>query len=452
MNIQHFKEAKQSLKNRPGLSLLVIVTMGIGIALLMTMLTTVYQQMRVPLPNISQDRYLILADARPVEDDSAMEPWQLPSFSWNDAQMLLTMESPAITQSINFTSRAIIEVDEQSVRPIWAEGMATDHRFFTLFDAPFLFGSPWNEEANMSGEAVMVISKELNNTLFGGENSVGKMLNAQGVRATIIGVMDDWPIKSTFYDRSFSDREMHHMFVPLGFAIQSNLMRSGVMYCLPEHRQAIGDVRRDDISRLMASDCGWINVWAEMKSEDDAREYNAMLNQFVQQQKSLGRYPRDDVRTLVTNLDELVVMRGADDWSRTLLVMAYLFFGVCLVNTVGILLGKFLNQSKRVSLYRALGASKSYILKQYLIEVLCLGLAGGIAGLLLANLGLEVMFQVEMYQSDYDGDPKVVRQYFTLDLKLVFIAVAVSISSIVVAGLYPIWKICNIPPASQLKN
>jgi putative ABC transport system permease protein len=451
MIAQHIKEAKQSLKTRPGLSLLVVLTMGIGIALLMTMLTTVYQQMRVPVPHLSHDRYLVLADARPVEDDRLLDAWQLPSFSWNDAQQLLNMDAPIVGQSINFTSRAILEVDEPTTRPVWAEGVATDNAFFRLFDAPFLFGGPWNQEANMSGEAVMVISKELNNTLFGGENSVGRMLNAQGVRTTIIGVMDDWPIKATFYDRSFSDREMHHMFIPLGFAIQSNLMRSGAMYCLPEQRQAIGDVRRDDITRLMASDCGWINLWVHMNSTGDAQEYKAMLEQFIQQQKALGRYPREEPDHLVANLKDVVVMRGADDWSRTLLVMAYLFFGVCLVNTVGILLGKFLNQSKRVSIYRALGASKSYILKQYLIEVLFLGFIGGLIGLLLANLGLEVMFQVEMYQSDYDGDPKVVKQYFTLDWQLVFIAIAVSISSIVVAGLYPIWKICNIPPASQLK-
>ena len=452
MNIQHFKEAKQSLKNRPGLSILVVMTMGVGIALLMTMFTTVYQQMRVPVPHISQERYLVLADARPVEDESPMEAWQLPSFSWNDAQLLLNMEAPVIRQSINFTSRAVLEVDEPSIRPVWAEGSATDSEFFTIFDAPFLFGGPWTKETDMSGEAVMVISKDLNDVLFGGENSVGQTISAQGVRTTIIGVMEDWPIKAAFYDRSFSDREMHQMFIPLGFAIQNNLMRSGVMYCAPEQRQAIGDVRRDDINQLMASDCGWINVWAHMNSQSSVQEYEAMLSQLVQQQKDFGRYQRENVTTLVANINDVVSMRGADDWSRTLLVMAYLFFGVCLVNTVGILLAKFLNQSKRVSLYRALGASKSYILKQYLIEVLCLGLIGGVAGLLLANLGLEVMFQVEMYQSDYDGDPKVVRQYFTLDWQLILTAVAIAVSSIVVAGLYPIWKICNIPPAGQLKS
>lgn len=452
MNAQHFREAKQSLRSRPGLSMLVVVTMGVGIALLITMLTTVYQQKRVPLPHISQDLHLILADSRGADDDTPVEPWQLPSFSWNDAQLLMNTAPSDIRQSANFTTRAILEVEEPSIKPVWAEGAATDREFFTMFEAPFLFGGPWSEDANMSGEALMVISKDLNNTLFGGENSVGRTLSAQGVRVTIVGVMDDWPIKTVFYDRSFSDREMHHMFVPMGFAVQSNLMRSGFMFCQQDQRQAIGDIRRDDIAQLMASDCGWINVWARLTSESDVREYDTLVSQLVQQQKSLGRYQKDEIATLVANIDDILSMRGAEDWNRTLLVMAYLFFGVCLVNTVGILLAKFLNQSKRVSLYRALGASKSYILKQYFIEVLFLGFVGGIVGLLLSNLGLEVMFQVEMYQMDYDGDPNTVRQYFTLNWQLIFIAIVVAITSIVVAGLYPIWKICNIPPASQLKN
>jgi putative ABC transport system permease protein len=62
------------------------------------------------------------------------------------------------------------------------------------------------------------------------------------------------------------------------------------------------------------------------------------------------------------------------------------------------------------------------------------------------------MFHVEMYQMDYDGDPKVVRQFFTLDMPLVLMAIGISVTSVLVAGLYPIWKICNITPASQLKS
>lgn len=452
MNIQHFKEAKYSLKTKPGLSALVIATMSIGIALLMTMQTTVYHQLRVPVQHISEERYVVLADSRTPEQDDISYSWQYPALSWNDAQALLNMQTPASRQSINYTTRAVLEVDDPTVRPVWAEGPATDHQFFAMFDAPFLYGGPWGPETNMSGEAVMVISKGLNDKLFAGQNSVGRTLLAEGIRTTIVGVMDSWPIKTTFYDRSFSDREMHMMFVPLGHAIQSNFMRAHRINCALAQREAVGDVRRGDIQTLMSSDCGWITLWADMQSGQEAQAYTSLLTQYVQDQQKLGRYPRANPDVLVANIKELMTLRGSDNWASTLLVMAYLFFGVCLVNTVGILLAKFLNHGKRVSLYRALGASKSYILQQHLIEVVFLGVAGGLLGLLLSYLGLELMFKIEMYQMDYDGDPEIVKRYFTLDWTMVSMAITVAISSIIIAGLYPIWKICNIPPASQLKS
>lgn len=452
MNIQHVKEAMQSLKTRPGLSVLVVATMSIGIALLMTMQTTVYHKQRVPIPHISDQRYVVLADSRTPEQDPIVESWQFPALSWNDAQALFNMQSPASRQSINYTARTVLEVDDPQIRPVWAEGPATDHHYFAMFDAPFLFGGPWGAEADMSGEAVMVISKDLNDKLFHGQNSVGKTLLSDGVRTTIIGVMDVWPIKTTFYDRSFSDREMHTMFVPIGHAVQSNFMRAYRINCETIQRETVGDPRRGDVQTLMASDCGWVNLWAVMENDNQAAEYASLLRQYVQDQQTLGRYTREDPDILVANIETFMVLRGGDNWSNTLLVMAYLFFGVCLVNTVGILLAKFLNHTKRVSLYRALGASKSYILKQHLIEVVLLGVAGGLLGIVLAYFGLELMFNIEMYQMDYDGDPDIVKTYFTLDWTMVSVAITVAISSIIVAGLYPIWKICNIPPASQLKS
>jgi putative ABC transport system permease protein len=200
----------------------------------------------------------------------------------------------------------------------------------------------------------------------------------------------------------------------------------------------------------MNSECAWIHLWAKMQSQESAEQYKMMLEQHVNDEKLRGRFPREpDV--LVMDLRSFLELIY-DDWSETLLVMAWLFFVVCMINTVGILLAKFLTHSKRVSLYRALGATKSYILKQHLIEVLLLSVVGAIIGLLVSWLGLQLMFQVEMYQMDYDGDPKVVKEFFTLDLPLVLMAIGISIGSVLMAGLYPIWKICNISPASQLKS
>src|SRR3546814_5873554 len=72
----------------------------------------------------------------------------------------------------------------------------------------------------------------------------------------------------------------------------------------------------------------------------------------------------------------------------TLFPYTTLFRSVCLLNTVGLLLAKFLRRSGEVGVRRALGASRREIFMQCLVEAGVVGMAGGIVGQALAWLGL----------------------------------------------------------------
>ena len=54
---------------------------------------------------------------------------------------------------------------------------------------------------------------------------------------------------------------------------------------------------------------------------------------------------------------------------------------VCLLNTIGLLLAKVMRRTNDISLRRALGASKSALFSQYIIEAGMIGVAGGLAGI-----------------------------------------------------------------------
>ena len=58
---------------------------------------------------------------------------------------------------------------------------------------------------------------------------------------------------------------------------------------------------------------------------------------------------------------------GTDN--KAMLIMAFAFLAVCLVNTVGLLLAKFLNAAPIAGVRRALGASRRDIFWQHLTEV-----------------------------------------------------------------------------------
>ena len=121
---------------------------------------------------------------------------------------------------------------------------------------------------------------------------------------------------------------------------------------------------------------------------------------------------------------------------------AQAFLLVCLVNTVGLLLAKFLRRSSEIGVRRALGATRSAIFAQYLVESSTIGLAGGVLGLGLALLGL---WAVRQQPVDYAPLAR-------LDAPMLLLTFALALLASLLAGLLPAWRATQIAPAIQLKS
>ena len=76
-----------------------------------------------------------------------------------------------------------------------------------------------------------------------------------------------------------------------------------------------------------------------------------------------------------------------------MMAMSLMFLLVCLLNTVGLLLAKFLGKAAEIGVRQALGASRRDLFLQHLVESGCIGLAGGVLGLALAWLGFEAVIR-----------------------------------------------------------
>jgi putative ABC transport system permease protein len=148
-----------------------------------------------------------------------------------------------------------------------------------------------------------------------------------------------------------------------------------------------------------------------------------------------------------------VRLRNVTDWldfqrvvppeSKISLLVSLGFLLICLVNTIGLLLAKFMRRAPEIGVRRALGASRQAIYAQFLVEAGAVGIAGGVLGLLLTGLGVLGVGLV--------FDPEIAR-LARLDVPLIALTLLVSIVATVLAAFYPTWRAAQVQPAWQLKS
>jgi putative ABC transport system permease protein len=331
-----------------------------------------------------------------------------------------------------------VQPDSDDSKPFQTETRATTGDFFSMFNVPFAHGSGWDKSADETQERVVVISKPLNEQLFGGENSVGRLLTLSGESYRITGVLDAWTPVPLFYDLNNNEYgDPASIFLPFSVAIAGEHNGAGNTNCW----KPIAD---GGVEAFRNSECVWIQMWAELPDEAQKAAYLQFLDAYVEEQKLVGRFPRPLNNRLDDVEDWMDYNEVVDEDVSVLLGLAILFLIVCLLNTIGLLLAKVMRRSKDISLRRALGASKSALFAQYIIEASMIGFAGGLLGIVMTWLGLR---GIENLFSIFDFIEKLV----VLDWTMILAAVALAIVSALAAALYPTWRACNVTPATQLR-
>ena len=424
-----------SIRRNPLLSTLMITAIAIGIGACMTIITVNYVMSGNPIPQKSEQLFYVQLDSWDPNDpgDDGFEPPD--QMTYMDAMALMKADK-AFRQVASNRVGLVLEPAGDGERPFSVNVRSTWADFFPMFELPFLYGNGWDDSTDNNLEQVVVLSKEINERVFGGENSVGNTLRLSGMDYRVVGVLDTFLPVPKFYDVSNGAfNEPEELYIHFNISVEYSLSRSGNTSCwkAPD----------DGPDALLRSECIWIQFWAELRNDTEKQEYMAFLNAYVEQQKALGRFPRPINNRLSDVMEWMEEQEVVEDDARLMLGLSLLFLAVCLLNTIGLLLAKFLGKSGDISLRRALGAPRSSLFAQHMIESGLIGLAGGILGLGLTWLGL---LGIEMLFGEY------VENLVSLDWVMVLTAIALAIVSALLAGLYPTWRSCKIAPASQLKT
>ncbi len=426
--------ARRSLKRNVALTVLMILAIAFGVGASMTTLTVMHVLTADPLPGKSQDIYAVQLEPRRargfVPGQHQEPPWQLTRF---DAEELLKAKK-ADRQAVMTAGNAAIEPQRAGIAPFFADGRWTSADFFPMFRVPFLAGSAWTEQEDLAKAHVAVIAKPLAEKVFGSIDAVGKTLRVEQHDFRVIGVIDHWVPTPHFYDLNTGNYgQAEQLFVPYSTALELKFGRSGNMDCFAEYQGESED---------LAAPCVWLQYWVELDSEDKAAAYRDYLVSYSEAQRKAGRFERPANVALRDVMDWLDYREVVPKDARLQMWVALGFLVVCLVNTIGLLLTKFLRRSSEIGVRRALGASKVSIFVQLLIEAGTIGVVGGVLGLGLAYLGL---WAVRQMPADY-------AELAQLDGQMLAMTFGLSILSSLVAGLLPAWRGCQITPAIQLKS
>jgi len=429
----YFQLGLRSLRRNPVLTLLMVIGIALGIAASMTTLTVMHLMGSDPIPWKSDKLHYVQMDNWDINNsyyDDGRPPDQV---TYRDAVALMEA-GKADKQAAMFKIALPIQPENPEVKPFQSLGRVTYSDFFGMFEPPFAYGGAWDRAQDKEHARVVVLTKATNEKLFGGQNSVGKTVRMDGIDYSVVGVLGDWKLRARYYDLTngaFADPE--EFFMPFTTAIDLKRRGSGNNSCFK--------TPGDGWDAYLQSDCIWMQMWVQLDSPARLAEYKSFLDNYVNEQKKLGRFARPLNNKL---LDVNEWMRDQQVVSRDVEVqtgLGFAFLAVCLVNTIGLLLAKFTRKAGEVGLRRALGASRREVFTQFMIESGVVGLTGGLLGLVLTGVGL---MAVRALYSTY----KSVAQ---LDLSMVGMTIALAVFSAIVAGLYPTWRACRVQPAAQLK-
>ncbi|PCK02272.1 MAG: ABC transporter ATP-binding protein [Alteromonadaceae bacterium] len=433
----YIKLAWISVRSTPVLTALMVLAIGVGVASCITVFTLFTLLSHNPLEHKNDSVFAIQLDSWGKDEAYNFINEVPPLLPFKDAVALY--QSKPIENLLLMMKAGITVSPQDAIRDKTTEiSRVTTNEFFNMFDVPFIYGKSWTDEDDRNAEEYVVITEGLNERFFAGENSVGKILLVDKTPFTIVGVVaDSWRLFPGVFDlNNTAFEEAPQVYIPF-----FNLSKRGY--------QNWGNTQSWDTEdnprgweEFLASGLTWVQMWAELEGEDEKQVFRSYLEAFVSQEKNNGRYERP-LKVLINSPEEwLKIAEVVDSDAYILLLMAFSFLLVCLVNSIVLLMAKFYRKAPEAGVRRALGASQRAIFIQHLAEAFVVALIGGAVGILLSIAGIAGIGYLYSYFKDVAS----------LNLVSLGMALLLVVVSTLVSGVLPAYKISRTEPARYLKT
>jgi putative ABC transport system permease protein len=438
MLLYNLRIALLSLRRNRVLTAVIIGGVALGVAVATLSSTIRHTLARDPLPGRSDDLHYVRLDSwDPLSpypgDDPNRPPTQL---TYQDAMNLMRSDIP-VRQTATYKGSLYLFPDPKVARPRRVSVRLAFADFFPMFDVPFKYGSGWDGKADAGPEPVIVLDEETNDAVFGGENSVGRTIRLENREFRVVGVLDRWRPPVKFYDVTQNPVQTPEaVFIPFNHARPMQIRSNG-------NSDGWKSPPSPGFEGFLASESCWIQFWVELP-RDRVAAYEDYVDAYVTDEKKRGRFPRPLNNRVTPMMAWMAEQNVVPNEVNAMAVVSLLFLAVCALNLMGLLLGKFLARAPEVGVRRALGARRLDVFVQHVVECELVAVIGGTIGVAIAFASLAAVNRwasLAIQRADM----------FHLDGTMLALAVVLSLAAGLIAGVYPAWRVCRIPPALHLK-
>ncbi len=294
----------------------------------------------------------------------------------------------------------------------------TNASFIKIDKSEIKNGRFFSEYEDKTLSKVAIIGSNIKEKLFGQSNSIGKMITIGTSKFEIIGEMKE---RGSMFVMNFDD----YVYIPIRTLQKKMLGVDYVMYTVHQLKDTNKSTETANKMRFILRSNHNINS-----------EYNTKTKTYDTN--------RDDF--IVSTMDEMMDMISVVTDALTILLLAIVSISL-IVGGVGVMNIMYVTVSERtmeIGLRKAIGAKKSNILMQFLIESTIITIIGGIIGIM---IGIGISYLISLIANMYGMD-----WHFTVPLKSYIISLIFSIIFGILFGLYPAKKASDLDPIVALKK
>jgi predicted permease len=401
------------LRKNPGFTLVAVLSLGIGIGATSASFSIADVLLLRPMPVLEPSRVVTVTPAHQGAFglDSTLSYPDYRDFRDNNRTFEGLIASDFT--SFGFSPNA-------ATLPRVTYGVFVSGNYFRVLGVQPALGRAFleSEDQAVGRDAVVVLGHDFWVSQFNANPAVvGSTLRLNGVECKIIGVAGE---QFTGVNQLINPA----LFVPLAM--------------LP---------RLEPVSPLERRDLRWFTVKGRLKPGASLAQANADLTALASRLEQL--YPQTNRNRKIQVLSELELRARQSPPNAAMAIMTFVL-ALCVLlvacaNVAGLLLSRARARSREMAVRLAIGAGRGPLVRQLLLENLLLAIMGGLAGILLANTIVDFFNGIPI-PSDVPVSLKA-----TLDQRMFFFTLAISLLSTFVFGLAPAFQTTRVDLIPALK-